>query len=363
MRLFQTSDLYPSYLTELRKLRGEASTFADLHRVMVDDRYAASHVLQPALSGDPSAFYTNHNDEVLQRAWAREQGMPADRSLEQILLAQIEHHRTEVFYNCDPVGYDSAFVKKLPASVKVRLCWRAAPLAGADFSAYQTVLNNYPEIQRMWRDKGWRSDYFYPAHDPEMDAYAANRERPIDVLFVGTYSRHHRTRAVVLEAVTELRKRWNVKFAIQQSRLTRLAETPLGLVPPLRKHRYPAGVRAIATNPVFGRAYYDLVSRAKVMLNGRIDMTGPDRGNMRCWETLGCRTLMVSDAGNYPQGMVAGETLLTYETPEEAVQLIERGLTDADWAARIADRGYDMIRTRYTKRDQWQRFEQIVASL
>ena len=41
----------------------------------------------------------------LQRHWAREHGMPGKPSLEAILLAQIEHHRTEVFYNLDPVRY------------------------------------------------------------------------------------------------------------------------------------------------------------------------------------------------------------------------------------------------------------------
>ncbi len=45
-------------------------------------------------------------------AGRREQGMSGEPTLEAILLAQIEHHATEVFYNLDPVRYPSAFVRQ-----------------------------------------------------------------------------------------------------------------------------------------------------------------------------------------------------------------------------------------------------------
>jgi hypothetical protein len=50
------------------------------------------------------------------------------------------------------------------------------------------VLGNFLSILESWRGKGCRAELFYPAHDPVMDEYG-HGDRPIDVLFVGGYSR------------------------------------------------------------------------------------------------------------------------------------------------------------------------------
>jgi hypothetical protein len=112
MRLFQNSGLYPSYLLRLNRLAANAVSFAERRAVFLNDRFGALHFLQPVLDGAPEAFFTNGDDEILQRRWALEQGVPGKPTLEAILLAQIEHHRTEVFYNLDPVRYPSSFVQK-----------------------------------------------------------------------------------------------------------------------------------------------------------------------------------------------------------------------------------------------------------
>src|SRR5260370_5240415 len=132
MRLFQNSGLYPSYLPRLNQLAANASGFEARRDVFLHDRFGAPHILKLVLDGSPEAFFTNGDDEVLQRQWAREQGMSGQPTLEAILLAQIEHHGTEVFYNLDPVRYPSTFVAKLPGHVKQTFCWRAAPSGSAD---------------------------------------------------------------------------------------------------------------------------------------------------------------------------------------------------------------------------------------
>jgi hypothetical protein len=166
MRLFQNSGLYPSYLERLNQLASGATRFDERRWIFLADRFGALHFLKPVLEGDDDAFFTNGDDEILQRHWARENGIPARSSLEGILLAQIEHHRTEVFYNLDPMRYPSAFVRKLPGCVRKTLCWRAAPSGNADFTAYGAVLGNFPLILDSWRNKGCRAELFFPAVDP-----------------------------------------------------------------------------------------------------------------------------------------------------------------------------------------------------
>src|SRR6266446_910262 len=144
MRLFQNSALYPSYLPCLNMLAREASGFEERRRVFLDDRFGAPHFLQPVLDLDPRAFFTNGDDDILQRQWASENGLRSSASLEDILLGQIEHHNTEVFYNLDPIRYPSSFIRKLPGCVRKSICWRAVPSGRADLTAYDAVVGNFP---------------------------------------------------------------------------------------------------------------------------------------------------------------------------------------------------------------------------
>jgi hypothetical protein len=313
------------------------------------------------LSGDESAFFTNGDDAEVQRTWAREMGMPAKATLTDILLAQIEAHRTEVFYNGDPVRYGSAFVRRLPGCVRKAIAWRNAPSPVKDFSEYDLVLCNSASMLRKYERNGWKAAYFTPAHDSAMDEYAVNDDRPIDVLFIGTYLRHHMRRAAVLEAVSVLRDRYRIEFGLTCSRFTRLAESPAGHLAPLDKYRRPRGIRAVTHDPVFGRDMYALISKSKVVLNASGDMEGEDRGNMRCFESMGCRSLLLSDEGIYPEGMVADETMITYQSTTDAVAKLEELLRAPHRIASIADAGYKMVATQYSKERQWNNFQTLVA--
>lgn len=360
MRLFQNSGLYRAYLPRLARLTHGSESFAQRRDVFLSDRFGACHFLQPVLEGSADAFFTNGDDALLQRQWAREQGMRDTTSPEDILLGQIEHHRTEVFYNLDPLRYPSSFVRRLPGGVRRTVAWRAAPSPGADFSAYDWVVCNFPGLLDGYRRQGWRAAWFAPAHDPAMDSYATNAARPVDMIFIGTYSRHHRRRAEFLEAIATLRSQHAVVMHLDVSRFTRLVEfvpDPLGW---LAKHRRPEAIRAVTREPVFGRDLYAALSQAKIVLNGAIDMAGHDRGNMRCFEAMGCGCALLTDAGTYPGGMHAGSTMATYTDSDDVVALVRSLLAAPGRLREMADAGYRMISTQYSKQQQWDRFRELV---
>jgi len=240
--------------------------------------------------------------------------------------------------------------------VKKSIAWRAAPSRGADFSAYDLVVCNFPSILQDYAHNGWRTAYFTPAHDPEMDAFARNHDRPIDVLFVGGYSRHHLRRAEILEAVARLGQNYRVQYHLDRSRVTRLAETTAGFAGPLKRFRRPKEIVTVSHGPVFGRDLYELLSRAKIVLNAAIDMAGEDRGNMRCWETLGCGAFMVSDSGSYPEGFFDGRTIATYGSADEAATTIVSFLANDEKRSVMAQLGFETIKELYTKEKQWKQF-------
>src|SRR5690349_3688568 len=118
MRVFQNSGLYPAYLPRLDRLAREADSFEKRLSVFLADGYGACHVLLPVTRRDPDVFFTNADDEKLQRLWGQAQGMPAKSDRNEILLAQIEAHRSEVFYNLDPMRFGNDFLARLPGCVR-----------------------------------------------------------------------------------------------------------------------------------------------------------------------------------------------------------------------------------------------------
>lgn len=361
MRIFQNSGVYRSYRPRLALLTKDCTTFAQATAAFLDDRFGAAHFLQPILESEDSAFFANGDDETSQRLWAHENGLPATAPLEDILRAQIEHHRTEVFYNMDPMRYGDAFLATLPGHVEQTIAWRAAPSAGGQFLKHDIIVNNFPTLLDGYRAQGARAEYFAPAHDPAMDRYAQRTDRPIDVLFVGTYSQYHRQRAAMLEAIAALRRNINVVMHLDQSRLTKLAETPLGLIGPLRKHRRAKDLRIVAKGPVFGRDLIDALSQAKIVVNGAIDMSLNDRGNMRVWEAMGTRAALISDAGRYPDQLHSGADFEIYASQDDLLAKISLLLADDQRRISIANAGYAAISRHYSKSQQWQAFTRLVS--
>jgi hypothetical protein len=183
------------------------------------------------------------------------------------------------------------------------------------------------------------------------------------VLFVGGYSRHHTARARTLEHVARLAVDRHIVYCLDASRLTKFAEGRIGVWLPMQKHRRPDAIASIAKPPVFGRQLYELIGSSKIVLNGAIDMAGSDRGNMRCFEAMGCGALLLSDAGNYPDGMERGRTMETYDSPEHAARLIPELLRSwPESAAKAAQGAMEVSRT-YSKPLQWQRFVDIIATV
>jgi len=360
MRLFQNVGLYATYIHRLNRIAAGCIHFQSRRSVWVADRFGAAHLLEPVLNTAAQAFVTAGNDEILQRMWAKENGLSASTRLEDILIAQIEDHRSEVFYNLDPVRYGPDFLSSLPSCVKYRIAWQASPSPPEFLGLYDLLVCNFPTILSRYRSAGWNASYFSPSHDPLMDSRATNINRPIDVLFVGGYSRHHRRRAKVLEAVASLRHRRKMAFHIDSSRLTRLSESAIGRLLPLSNHRRPSDIRSVAREPVYGLDLYDILSSAKIVLNGAIDMAGNDRGNMRCFEALGCGALLLSDEGDYPLGFLDGLNVRMYRDAPSAVSIVEEMLENEPMRANVALRGYHFVRSQYSKARQWHDFQDLV---
>ena len=362
MRVFQNIFAYPSYLRQLTRRLPAAggASFESRRSALIRDRYCSVHYLDTGEDGS-DVFLITDEDGAAQSAWAKEHGFKASMPSQDILLAQIEAHRSEIFYTQNPTRYGPDLLRRLPGCVRMRVAWQSPPAPAGNLRGYDLVVNNFPSSLRAYGEQGVRTAYFAPSYDPQMPGATGNDERPIDVAFVGGYTRHHRRRSAVLEAVAGLAGSRRIVFALDRSRLTRLAESRLGRLAPLASHRRPAAICAVGVDPLYGGAMYDLFAQAKIVLNGAVDAAGEDRGNMRCFEALGCGGLLLTDAGSYPEGMVDADTMQVYRGPDDARIAIEALLHEPERCRAIAARGLQMVRTRYSRAAQWRRFVDLVG--
>ena len=359
MRIFQASSLPPDYLVSLSGRPGKQESFAARSRRIVEDGYGSAHLLLPVVRGEATAFFANGNDHFGQNLWAKENGLPVGTSEQSILLAQIEAHRTEVFYSLDPLRYGSGFVKRLPGCVRKSLCWRAAPSPGADFAAYDLVLGNFPGISRRWSQQGCRTEYFSPAWDMEKEQIHESASRAIDVAFVGSYSRHHRRRNCVLEAIAEKQADWNIVYCLASSRSWRLASTVMRSFSMFTKDGQSENLRRLIRPPIYGQALYGLLRSAKIVFNAHGEIAGNERGNMRCFEAVGCGALLVSDRGEYPEGFIAGMNYIDYGSTDEAKEKIKNLLENKDQMDAIVGGGASLMLEKYNKSTQWATFRKL----
>jgi hypothetical protein len=365
MRLLQMMGFGKLYLGNFARRFPTApkTSFIERRGKLLDDRYGAAHILNPVYLGDPDCFFTACDDPALQQAWAHEHGV-VDADPTRILLAQIEEHRAEIIYNTDPISFPSSFVRKLPGCVKKAIAWRAAPSSTVDLGAYDAVLSNFETLSAAWRARGWRAARFFPSYDPATASYSNNTDRAKDLVFVGSYARStgHGERLSFLNSIAGTSERHTVDIRLQYRKLGRLADkAPWRWVPVI--NRLPTNLRKVAGVPVFGRDMYKLLSQAKIVTNPATDIAGEERGNMRCWEALGCGSCMMASTGSYPEGFIPGVNFETYTDDKDLIKKIDSLLKDEPRRLSMAKKGAEMVAQVWSKERQWRDFTELVAAL
>ncbi|MCP3887723.1 MAG: glycosyltransferase [Desulfobulbaceae bacterium] len=366
MRIFQNFRLGPPYLywinTKHKKI--DQSSYSKRYKLLLNDRYGGVHILKPILDESKDAFLAYGDDKISQRFWARENGM-ATCNLEKILLSQIEDHRTEVLYQCDPERYPSNFVNRLPGCVRKTIVWRGSTVNIPNLSTYDCVVSDFEFLNEKWRKNGWRSAWFAPSWDPVMAEYSSGDNYTSDITFCGSYARTngYDTRIELLNSLAKFQGLENqVNFYLSVKKYGRLLDSrPWRWIPwPIF---LPRALSSFVRQPLFGRAMYAAFASSKIVINPATDMVGVERGNMRCWEALGCGACMVASKGKYPEGFEEGVNFETYTSAEDAQKRIIDLLADEARRKKMARAGRDMVAKVWSKERQWNDFVDLVASL
>ena len=156
--------------------------------------------------------------------------------------------------------------------------------------------------------------------------------------------------------------KYNIAYHLDRSRLCRLAESP-------DRMAFAACKAPKACGGCGDRAAARLRARLlRRVVGGQDRAERLDRHGRRNAAT--CAVSRLWGAGlsccpmrGYPEGMDDGETMVTYGSPDDAVEQIRTLLGTPQPRLTIARAGHEMVSTRYSKEAQWKRFEALVASI
>jgi hypothetical protein len=368
MRVFQAIHKYKPYIPFFEKKYDVANrewTYDSLLELLIRDRFYATHYLLPVMDRSQDGWLTFWDYERLQFLWAAENGLKTT-DLKQILLAQLESFKPDVFYNMSPLRFSKEELKELKEKYN-SVCWYASPETGdTDFSLFHRTLTNWPTFLDIAKKENFTACLFQPSFDPQMEQVAKNEKRPIDLLFYGQYQNaFFDTRNNFLDQLLIESSDWEIKchFALQYKEVWK----PYVNLPLLNRfHRRvfpPEHVLRKESPPVYGMSMYEMIGQSKVVFNAAVDFTGQYKVNMRNFEALGCGAMMISDEGIYPEGFRPGTDFLTYKSFDGFKEILFDVLENEEKRRSIAATGHAMIKEQFSKERQWQSFQEIVASI
>jgi spore maturation protein CgeB len=302
------------------------------------------------------------NNQILQYAWARENGLaieppapdaepsqahatlsrildplrpvlrPLVRKLRpyripdweaRVLAAQVDAFQPDVILNQSMEYVRSPTLRQFRAKDRLIVGQIAAPRPdGEDYSVYDLVVSSLPNFVEWFSAHGVRARWNQLAFEPSvLDMLGPQPERDIPLSFVGSLSPEHADRVAWLETVA-----CRAPLQIWGNGIERL---PLS-----------SPLRAIYRGEAWGRGMYDVLRRSRITLNCHIDIAEGWANNMRLYEATGAGAMLLTDRQrNLDDIYVGDQEVATYGSVTECLSVIDRYLADEPARAAIAAAG------------------------
>lgn len=379
MKVYQCIHKYPPHISRFEKKYGvtDDMDFKTLQRLVIEDGYASTYILQPALEGkSEEVFFTLWDYERLQLLWAKEHNLKST-NLDEIKLAQIEEFKPDVFYNMSAV-YDNGFINKLGKNKSgfKRVYWNAIiakePKTILDYDGHISLHRPFVEY---WKKAGLAACELQPGI-PDKWKGIGRANRNSDVMFYGQYAKEYfGSRAETIDRLINYKVETGADVRLHLQYIeTRMPLFKRGI--PYIRNRLPWAdillstvtfpnklVRKHANPPLYGDDLYQAIGQAKIVVNGFTDFNAGYKSNMRLFEATGLGAFLISEEGIYPDGFEPDVDFYAYSNPDNLIDQIKHVLNDWPAHAEMASRTRQKIADLYSKQRQWHDFQQFIASL
>jgi len=293
------------------------------------------------------ATITIPNSLTLQSLWARDHGarhpwgagwaygahlarLPVARNLlhrfphlHGTLLEQIRRIRPDIVYVQDVNLLPPALSRQIRRSTDLLVGEIASPLPPKPFLlAYDMIISALPTIVDTARSWGIAAEYVPLGFDERFAVPGPTSARPIDALFVGSFSRLQPQTIPLLQAVAE---------RVPGLRIYGPAEPGV-----MEK----AGLERNYVGAAWGREMFDLLGSAKVVVNRHGAIAGDFAVNMRMYETTGAGAALVTERkSNLGELFEPGVEVIAYDGIQDAAEQAAALLADPARLDRVAAAG------------------------
>jgi spore maturation protein CgeB len=341
--LFGVADFYSSNFAAL----GHAAADIHVNNPWLQAAWAREHGMPAAPPPPPGAVGRKPPPAWLQRVvapfkpvlrpLARRIGLSPrlDTQAESTLLAQVEEFRPDLVLNQDIFHVDTGLVRRIKVIGNPIVVGQLGllPPRGEDWSVYDLMISQLPNVVRSFRALGVRSEVSHLAFEPAvLDALPNRPAADIDVSFVGSVSADHRQRISLLLAVAE---RYDLKI---------WGNLPQALPASSPLHRCFQG-------EVWGADMYQVLRRSRITLNSHIDLAGREAGNMRLFEATGVGTFLLTDFKDNLETLFAPDReVAVWRSTDDCLATIGRALGDDNGRAAIGRAGQARTMAQHTYR-------------
>jgi len=357
VRILIVNTDYPQFLSDLyaRSPGLSDAPYAEQLQARYDSLFSVSDFYSHNLRAlGHEAWDVYANNEPLQRAWAREHGLPLPPSrrrvwrlrrgfmpwrcttddtawFETAMLAQIEHYRPDVLINQNVFTISDRILRRARPAVGLMAVQHAATQLpeDQDWSVYDLAISSFPLTVDAFRRLGVPAEFHPLGFEPRLIRGIGERRRDVPVSFVGSLHPAHSSRTEWLEEVVR-RQRVDVWTATTGSL------DPSSPVLPL--------VRGSA----WGRAMYEVLASSRITLNHHGNV-GPYANNLRLFEATGMGALLITDwKPNLSDYFDVGREVVAYRSSDECAEQIRYYLAHDDERITIASAGQNRTIAQHT---------------
>ena len=338
---------YPAFLSSLYSSHTglEKSSYDDQMRKRMASLFGVADFYSCNLRKLGHVSWDVHaNNEFMQRAWARENGIrlsisplkgfhiqsqrfpwlglaPRPRWMYEILEAQIKHFKPDILLN-QSIALSSQFLREIKTHTRLLVGQHASPLPeGEGFSVYDLMISSLPNIGQFFRQQGLAYEHHRLGFEPTVLDVLGETEKSRMVTFVGNLFKPHAARRRWLDQVCR-----HIKVEVWGAAANGFPEDS----PALRHLQGQA----------WGVEMYRILQSSQITLNHHIDMAGSYANNMRLFEATGVGALLITDCKeNLSEMFEPGKEVVVYRGAEECVELIRYYLEHEEERQTIAAAG------------------------
>lgn len=308
------------------------------------------------------------NSLTLQSLWAREHGIrapwapawgygnhlarvPVARDIlhrvphvQGTLLRQVELMKPDVVYVHDINLIPPRLVAELKKHTGLIVGEHASPLPPKSFvTAYDLLVSALPSIVDLARQWGVDAEWIPLGFDDRWSTSTPAAGRPIDAIFVGSFTRLQPTTAPLLRAIAGAVPGLEI---YGQADPKVLAQT--GLAP---YHRGPA----------WGQGMFELLGRSKLVVNRHGSIAGDYAVNMRMYEATGSGAGLITERkSNLAELFVPDVEVAPYDSIEDAAAIAAALLADPARLDAMAAAGHARTMGSHTYGHRAERLSQVL---